>query len=654
MSQLTALRIEVHQMQGAPRALGPGKGTAKGAAKGADSQLTASAGVQDISARLERLEAKVSMDSDFLLVTGGKPPLQGSPLAAAAAPPQKLLGAAPGAWQLASAGPPRGRATAGGRAASLVAQGAELADDAVVTLEASIWDCALVIILHQGCSSFRDPRQQWYLGSFNIVLTWALLFFNLTVQVFFIIAVHSMSTPDPFASIHESILDERLISGHDYWHMDKKTMTTRTERTCNNQVYDSLTRTVSTLSQYLNLDADKGLLALPGSAICFLAMLFWVIEMTVEIRRCADLLLVVLALPHSHCTVIEESGGQHLVKAVTRFHKLLSILFVLAPRFTISLFLLSYGKRFLAGTIDIGELILNTCALEFVRNVDDMIFEAMATRTLILFTNTARILRTYALSQQPLLDSSSEQDFILTGYIPPKVARMQGWPMETFNVLMAVLFVVVTSFQGYTSLIQPFVDSASSVYSDVCDRNTRFTYIFHPVTSTPVFSQADKSPEELINVRCFYVSQYESVRIRAGFAPMHFPANASLAALINGSDPRCRAPPGQESPIACPERGLNTLSKLAVISEAGFFASRECRDQDVAVGVLRATCLSETFFNVSEEELSFFQDLWRCEDLVSRCRSTRRYNISQNWISKIQRVCPRTCGMCTSGEVEAS
>merc|ERR1712203_604747 len=101
-------------------------------------------------------------------------------------------------------------------------------------------------------------------------------------------------------------------------------MTTRAERTCNNQVFDYMARSVNNIAEYLSISADKGLIALPGNMICFLAMLFWVVEMTVEMRRAADLTLVVYGLPFSKRTVIEESGSTHVVKGVTRFHKVLA------------------------------------------------------------------------------------------------------------------------------------------------------------------------------------------------------------------------------------------------------------------------------------------------------------------------------------------
>jgi len=549
-------------------------------------------------------------------------------------------------WNLASKGFPRRRR----RAATQEKE--SLPADAVVGLDTSIWDCALVIILHQGCSASQDPRKNWYLGSFNVIQTWALLAFNIVVQVLFICAVHSMSNPNPFRNIKDTILDMRIMVGQSFYEMDRKSMATRTEQTCNGQVYDTLAHTIRGIVDYLGLDVDKGYFSMPGNAICFLAMLFWVVEMTVELRRCADLLLVVLALPNTSKTVIDENSSQHVVKGVTRGHKVLCICCVLLPRAAISYYLLTFGQRFLAGTMDIGELILNTCALEFIQNVDDMLFEAMATRSLILFTQTAKIFRMDALSQQPLLEANHFEDFEIAGHVPARVPRMSAWRMEIINVTIAIAFVIFHSVSGYVNLIQPFVDAASGVYNEVCQHDIDFTYLSHPVTGVPVFAKASGSGE-VLHMRCWWASQYEMVRIRAGFDPQQFEANATLAEMINGVHPACQAPFGDIPPMACPAMDFSEMSQLPLMTEKGYYASPSCRDQDVAFDVLRRTCLSEAF-DQPIAGLGFFHDVRTCGDFFDGCRRTANNNVSFGWFQKIRKLCSHTCGLCASSEVVAT
>jgi len=527
--------------------------------------------------------------------------------------------------------------------------------DAVVSLESSIWDCALVILLHQGCSAWRDPRQQWYLGAFNILQTWVLLWLNGLVQVLFVIAVHSMSKTDGPAANADSILDARLMVGHLFSEIDRKSMMTRAERTCNGQLLDSLSSMVGDISEYLDPSIDKGILALPGNIICFLAMLFWVVEMTVEIRRCADLFLVVRALPNTDRTVIEETGAAHILKGVNRCHKVWAIVFVLLPRFLISMFLLTYGKRFLANTTEVSELILNTCALEFIRNVDDMILQALATRTLLLFTQNARIFRFDAISQQPLLGEEVAEDFEVEGRVPPSIARRHGSAIEALKVACAAVFVVLHSYSGYHNLIQPFAKGAQIAYENACDGNLRFTYLLHPVTDTPIFAQADESTQELISMRCFYSAQYEMVRMRAGLPPSTFAANASLTALVNGSARPCQASFGHRPEVPCPEMDLLQLGAIQNIGEAGYFSSPLCADLDVAYAVIRNTCLSPAFYHGSSiRELSFFEGATSCADLVDACSGRLQGNFTFRWYEKLRKVCARTCGQCRSSEVVAA
>mmetsp|Transcript_60699 Transcript_60699/g.174026 ORF Transcript_60699/g.174026 Transcript_60699/m.174026 type:complete len:713 (+) Transcript_60699:138-2276(+) len=534
--------------------------------------------------------------------------------------------------------------------------------DESISLDASIWDCALVVVLHQGCSATKDPRQVWWLGRFNIVLIWALHLFNFVVQFLFIVAIHSMSSINPFADIAGPMLDQRLLVGQAFAHMDRRRMMTSAQRACQHAAHDTMATTIDTISTYLDLEVDKGVFGMSGSSICFLAMLFWVVEMTVELRRCVDLMLVVYCLPKVPRTQIEESGTQHVLSGVTRWHKTLAISLVLLPRFAISFCLLAFGKRFLAGTVDIGELILNTCALEFVTHVDDLIFAAMATRTLMLFTRSAVIQRHRASSHQrgggggppgsgaedSDTDDGSDSDGSAAACVWPRGRAARRSRMEIFNVLFSITFIIANSLEGYVNLIQPFVEGVASVYTDVCGYNTRFAYLVHPVTSMPVFSQTDFSADQ-VSLRCFYAAQYEMVRIRAGLDPATFPANDTLAALINGSSPLCSSGlvgGSGVADVACPETLLDDLPAIRRLHDKQWARSAACRDQDVAFAVLRETCLSEKYFSASIQSLGFFTDARSCSDFVGECDAAGDHIVTSAWKTKLRTMCAASCGFC--------
>jgi len=510
-----------------------------------------------------------------------------------------------------------------------------------VSLEPNVWDCALMI----GLYGLRAGQEMF--GKFNVVLTFVLLAANVMVQSLFVIAVKSMVQENPYES--EVLLDRRLQEGHLYNNLDHKTMQTKAQQTCSLQAFDRLEDTAESMQHYLRLDGRD--LVLSGSAICLLAMLTWTISIFSEVRRVfGDLLHVVISLPRSSKVVTETRGGIIIVNSVPLHNKLHCVL-VNVPRVAVALLLLGYGLQFLANTVDIRELLTNAVALEFVKTIDELLFEAIAPRKLMRFVRQVKV----RVFPGFLPHESTHAKVGMHGYRRSStLASRSGVPVQSCYVLARLLFISLAVCAGYYVYLRPMVGFTRNVYDDLCGHNTNFTYMIHPITRLPIFATVNpfdrfnkESGLDMGSLRCFYAAQYEMLRMRAGFLPQYSRGvNETLVSLVNGTNRRCWAPAFVRSQAACPEQSMAYMNHMVANSRSFYHDELNCRDQDVALAVLKETCTHEHFQRDTPQELSFFKGVTRCADFGRHCRNSTAHNISLAWFWRIQQVCPETCGQC--------
>ena len=127
---------------------------------------------------------------------------------------------------------------------------------------------------------------------------------------------------------------------------------------------------------YLGKDSDG--MGKSGQVMCILALLVWIITMTQEIFACYRACLAVVHVPRGRSSVLSLDASNALtISALSLPHAALFVTVQLA-RLAIGIPLLWMGILFLAYTPNIGDLLLNAVALEFVISVDDLVFAALA------------------------------------------------------------------------------------------------------------------------------------------------------------------------------------------------------------------------------------------------------------------------------------
>jgi len=124
-------------------------------------------------------------------------------------------------------------------------------------------------------------------------------------------------------------------------------------------------------------------MAISKSLFCYTILFLWTCTMLCELRTAQRILSTVYHLPS--CTLASEMlafqdhiafEGRCCIVGLTRWARSLLYLLVVLPKFVISCFLLHIGSRWLISG-SFSDMILNSLALGFVIEIDDLLFATM-------------------------------------------------------------------------------------------------------------------------------------------------------------------------------------------------------------------------------------------------------------------------------------
>eukprot|EP00435_Cladocopium_sp_Y103_P018365 s1393_g4.t1 len=493
-----------------------------------------------------------------------------------------------------------------------------------VSFQKSIWDAAVIVTLHAGGGARK------VVGNFNVVLSFCLLLVNIGIQCGLVLAVNSMADQDPLQS-WIGVLRSQRLEDQAYERFDRKDLITRTQKLCGAKIHTEMQTTTEWLKEYLNEGHIFG--KLPGQYICLLAMFVWILDIGIDLRRTLhDLALVVLSLPQTKSTRYDLRDGKYIITGVSFLQKVLALMVVILPRTLIAVFLMWFGLIYLAGTLNVDDLIVNVMALHFVLQVDEFLFEALVPRRMANMVNTMAI-QVYVSQHHTLLPSELLRGRVgVSGCLPPESRRGLSLSIQSFYALFRVLYILAILLASWYYLLQPVQASARNAYEALCGHDTTFTYMLHPVTGTPLFAHVDRlepGRHDREELRCFYAAQYEMVKMRAGFPSDLIPENDTLNAMIAGFHPACHFDPSSIGARACPEESLSYFERAKLVGEEGFYRNpQECRDQDVFFQVLRGVCSHPKFTQHSAGELDFFRETFSCNDLRNLCHFSTSHAIS--------------------------
>eukprot|EP00927_Polykrikos_kofoidii_P079471 TRINITY_DN76255_c0_g1_i1.p1 TRINITY_DN76255_c0_g1~~TRINITY_DN76255_c0_g1_i1.p1 ORF type:complete len:411 (-),score=61.21 TRINITY_DN76255_c0_g1_i1:239-1471(-) len=121
---------------------------------------------------------------------------------------------------------------------------------------------------------------------------------------------------------------------------------------------------------------NVALLDLPFHSVLLLC---WTLTVLVEFRGTFRLLHDLMELPEARTSfemVVFKDDEVH-ISVLTKWTRLVLILGVAVPKVCLSVSLLWLGSQFLASTISMSDLVLNAVAMDFVMNLDEMLYEAV-------------------------------------------------------------------------------------------------------------------------------------------------------------------------------------------------------------------------------------------------------------------------------------
>jgi len=508
--------------------------------------------------------------------------------------------------------------------------------DENLALECNLWDAALLI----GLKKDGKPVMNVLSSVFVVLLACC----NIAIQATIIRAIQTSMTEDPFdESFFESIRRQRLYTNHAWEQKDFSQMESLAVQLCEGEAFNRMGGTSQDVRTYLQSDTG----GVGGTVVASMALIIWILSMTTEFRRTFELLTAVLGLQHAgpgldnvvadreeDCMVVERQGY---------FHKLFCCI-VISIRLVVAVLLLYFGMQFLTHTVAVSDMILNACALEIVKSVDEMLFEAVSAVNIKLLVEHTRL----------KFNGSARPD------------------VQMGMVFVRLLFISVWFMVGYFALLLPFHDNVVQTAAEICGGDKNFAYIIHPVSSLPYFSAttdfAETEYDDPSALQCFYEARYQLILMRAG-GPMtdllSIERNVTLQMIVNGTHSSCnaRAEGGGPRDRTCISQSLGFLKTMRSVTADEYYEDPMfCQDQNVHMNVLAQTCT----FPKHAESVPFFGGRSTCADFSEICTCTaqmstgpggtcigpdyaeiqKRYNITVDWIEILQSVCPTSCGMC--------
>jgi len=512
--------------------------------------------------------------------------------------------------------------------------------DENMELETSLWDAALLVGVRLGDKLLFD----WFTAVIVLVMTLV----NSILQLLVVLAIPSSMGASPFeGGVLEAMASHRLMHNQRLDQTNLATLQTYTQQLCGGLAYNLLGDTTGNIQNYLQVDSDgnpeEGLVV-SGVVVAAIAMLLWVLSMTCEFRRTLEVCAAIIKLDINkrHGFDVDEHSAEdcYVVARMTYVQKAFCFL-VLSIRLTVASLLLIYGLQYLSHTVAVPDLILNACALEIVKDIDELMFDSMCSLNTKLLIENTRL----------------------------KFTRPKAVVVERGLVLSRFAFVILVFVFGLQVFLLPFKKEIEEAEQRICHGDRDFVYAVHPVTNLPYFSNAAEEPAavpwngtSLSYLKCFYRAQYEIVAARAGgplLGELTISLNDTEMGAILGTGELCEMGAGGHGSSACLDIPMSRLAELHTVDITEFASSpAECLDQPTHFEIMRRVCMQPSY----SADAAFFSTFTTCADFAPVCTCededtcgpgdfearVQQYEINFNWIKLIRGVCPKSCGRCDS------
>eukprot|EP00928_Gymnodinium_smaydae_P052631 TRINITY_DN3666_c0_g1_i1.p1 TRINITY_DN3666_c0_g1~~TRINITY_DN3666_c0_g1_i1.p1 ORF type:complete len:777 (-),score=131.38 TRINITY_DN3666_c0_g1_i1:237-2567(-) len=535
-----------------------------------------------------------------------------------------------------------------------------LADEGI-QLEASAWDSILLVGLK------REGGNR-LLSHFQVCVAIIIFLFALITQVIFVVVVSTTMAESPINDEAKfGVVEQRLLQNHKFGLMNMRNVQTRTADLCNGNVFNSLNNFYGDVDQYINPSEiwEGSGIYVGGITVASLAILIWILSMTQELRRIFELGYGIVMLPLNKSgdnqVVTDEKEDVYVISRLSLLHKALLLTFVLVPRLVIASMLLRSGSIYLADTLAVSDMILNACALEIVKDVDEYIFEAIMSHKVRELVENTR------------LQCKAASD------------SLRAAVEENLPVILRLLFVIIAFVVVFQTSLSEFAKHVRHFQDWTCANDLNFAWETHPVSGMPMFTDVSPStnksepPSDAAELACWYTTKVLLLELRAGFDVNEYKNkqggllsnkyfhNDTLAQIVRGEHSTCdkTAQPGQTAPD-CPNMPMAALEELSTMSEDTYLTNPQCSDFEVHYKVLVETCKTDP---IGYRNFKDSNGNWRtsCEDVAPLCECpvgmsspdggckpegdlsvALKYGVASVWINYFKAICPKSCGRCSS------
>lgn len=296
------------------------------------------------------------------------------------------------------------------------------------------------------------------LGPLGSLQTLLLAVVNVLMQVVFVaIAYFNFTKPDVDETSVTDALRWRRASGHSMWSYSEVSKESLAERVC--KLDKSLEQSGIQVALYENIEkylksGTSGLEAyFTGQVLCIVALVCWYLMVAKELSHALALLRGVLAMPTGPTRIDTRENPftkavHYRLRCVAFRRKVFSTL-LFGYRLLAAGVLVFVGTFFLVYTVSVTELILNAVALGIILDIDDLLFDALA-------TTPGRHL-VHQLDALPM----------------PSLPRVRG--ADAKSVFMSIGIPCLTILV-YVSMLGPFVGTLQEVSLAMCGGNLGFVW----------------------------------------------------------------------------------------------------------------------------------------------------------------------------------
>eukprot|EP00929_Paragymnodinium_shiwhaense_P089432 TRINITY_DN4957_c0_g1_i1.p1 TRINITY_DN4957_c0_g1~~TRINITY_DN4957_c0_g1_i1.p1 ORF type:complete len:649 (+),score=114.35 TRINITY_DN4957_c0_g1_i1:49-1995(+) len=313
----------------------------------------------------------------------------------------------------------------------------------------SIWDAG--IVLTAGSIDNAHGFSAWD----KITLVFSLILNHIMQAMLLIIVKVHMTESDYTDDYITSMLKWRANVGHSQSNGDPENAMTLLQKVCNQTEWSYQSAAYGDVDSYTadwSYSSDDGL-TVPGYFLAVLALLLWISACFQELRTLALQASMLFALPIQHGPGFKkdpENPAGMLLEHISRPRRFMTTLVIILPRAGILAYLCYEGCKMLARTIGLGDLILNSVALLFVMDIDELFFKViLPDKVMEAMTNTRA---TYHAKSYEVIGG-----------------------LKVGDCLRYVLWFLCI-FLSCNHLLVPFMDEVYATKAALCGGDTSFTW----------------------------------------------------------------------------------------------------------------------------------------------------------------------------------